>query len=401
MIAAESELAATNESLARHRSSVIDSIKTQYEDVRDQEKELNNALSRAKQKYQDFGRKESQFRSLQQEVESNRTLYDLFYNRIQETAQTNDMDSANARILSPATAAEEPIKPKKGLIVVLAFALSLMVGVFAAFSLESLDNTIKSALDIQDKLKQPLLGMLPLVKLKRKKTGTGPLFFDEKQHGFSEAVRTVRTGIYLSNLDNPAQVILVTSAVSGEGKTTTAINLACAFGQMDKVLLLEADLRRPDIAGQFNIPRDHPGLSELVVGNATLEECVIHRPDEKIDVLIAGMMPPNPLELLSSRKFNSTLKVLCEQYDRIIIDCAPTLPVSDARVLSTLVDTVVYVVKADATSINEVKSGLDLLDHVNAPIAGIVLNQLDIRKAQKYSDYGFGNYYDSYESLPT
>ncbi len=150
MIAAQSELAAANESLARHRNSVIDSIKTHYEDARDQEKELNNALSRAKQQYQDFGRKESQFRSLQQEVESNRTLYDLFYNRIQETAQTNDMDSADARIVSPAIAPQGPIKPKKRLLVLFAFAFSLMLGIVLAFWLESLDNTIKSADDIQD-----------------------------------------------------------------------------------------------------------------------------------------------------------------------------------------------------------------------------------------------------------
>ncbi len=109
---------------------------------------------------------------------------------------------------------------------------------------------------------------------------------------------------------------------------------------------------------------------------------------------------PNPLELLSSRKFNSTLKELREHYERIIIDCAPTLPVTDSRVLSTLVDSVVYVVKADATSVNEIKIGLDQLTHVNAPITGIVLNQLDVRKARKYSDYGYGNYYGSYESLP-
>jgi len=400
MIAAESELAATNESLARHRSSVIDSIKTQYEDARDQEKELNNALSRAKQQYQGFGRKESKFRTLQQEVESNRTLYDLFYNRIQETAQTNDMESANARIISPAIAPEGPIKPKKSLIVLFAFALSLILGVVAAFSLETLDNTIKSAHDIQEKLRQPLLGMLPLVKLKGKKASTGHLFYDDKQRDFSEAVRTVRTGIYLSNLDDPYQTILVTSATESEGKTTMAINLACAFGQMEKALLIDADMRRSSIGREFDIPRDHPGLSELVAGNATLQECVIHQQDEKIDVLVAGMMPPNPLELLSSRKFNSTLKELCEHYERIIIDCAPTLPVTDSRVLSTLVDSVVYVVKADATPVNEIKIGLDQLSHVNAPITGIVLNQLDVRKARKFSDYGYGNYYGSYESLP-
>jgi succinoglycan biosynthesis transport protein ExoP len=102
-----------------------------------------------------------------------------------------------------------------------------------------------------------------------------------------------------------------------------------------------------------------------------------------LDVLVAGLTPPNPLELLSSRKFNSTIKELREHYERIIFDCAPTLPVTDSRVLSTLVDSVVYVAKADATSVNKVKSGLDHLSHMNAPIAGIVLNQLDVRKARK------------------
>lgn len=240
--------------------------------------------------------------------------------------------------------------------------------------------------------------MVPLVKMKRKKAFAGHLFFDATEHGFSEAVRTVRTGISLSSLDNPYKVIMVTSSVCGEGKSTTSVSLACAFGQMEKVLLIDADMRRPSIAKELEIVRDHLGLSELVAGDVAVEECIIHRPDENIDILIAGLIPPNPLELLSSRKFNATLKALRERYDRIIIDCAPILPVSDARVLSTMADSLVYVVKADATSLNQVKSGLDHLDHVNAPITGIVLNQLDVRKAEKYSDYGYGTYYESYQS---
>jgi Mrp family chromosome partitioning ATPase len=113
------------------------------------------------------------------------------------------------------------------------------------------------------------------------------------------------------------------------------------------------------------------------------------------------LIPPNPLELLSSQKFKSTLKELRERYQRIIVDCAPTLPVSDARFLSTLADSVVFVIKADDTHANKVKTALDLLDRANAPITGIVLNQLDVRKAEKYSDYGYGNYYESYESPST
>ena len=131
-----------------------------------------------------------------------------------------------------------------------------------------------------------------------------------------------------------------------------------------------------------------------------MEDCILQRPDEHIDVLSAGLIPPNPLELLSSRKFHTALKALRARYDRIVIDCAPTLPVSDARVLSTMADALVYVVKADATTVNQVKSGLDHLEQVNAPIIGVVLNQLDVRKAEKYSDYGYGTYYESYHSHP-
>lgn len=400
MFAAQSELNAANDSLARQIRSVAESIRAKYEDTRDQEKELSNALTQAKGQYHDVGRKESEFRVLQQEVESNRALYDMFYNRVQETSQTDDLKSANARVISPAITPTNPVKPNKKLIVILAFMVSLMAGVVAAFLLDALDNTIKSAADIEEKLQQPLLGMLPLVKLKGKNADTTHLFYDTGQQGFSEAVRTVRTGITLSNLDNPYQTILVTSSVSGEGKSTTATNLACAFGQMEKVLLIDADMRRPSIAKAFKIARNHPGLSELTTGNNSLEECIIHREDEQIDILVAGMIPTNPLELLSSRKLNHTLQALREHYDRIIIDCPPTLPVSDARVLSTFADSVVYVIKADATARGQIKTGLDHLGNVHAPITGIVLNQLDIRKAEKYSDYGYGGYYEAYESHP-
>ncbi|NHN39593.1 polysaccharide biosynthesis tyrosine autokinase [Pseudomaricurvus alcaniphilus] len=400
MLAAQTELLAANENLARQTRSVMESIKTHYEDALNLEEEISAALTAAKGNYHDIGRKESQFRALQQEVESNRALYDMFYNRIRETAQTDDLKSANARIISPAITPTNPIKPKKKLIVVLAFMVSLMGGVAAAFLLEALDNTIKSVQDVEEKIKQPLLGMVPLVKMKGKESSAGHLFFDSKQHGFSEAIRTVRTGISLTSLDTPYKTILVTSSVSGEGKSTTAVNLAYAFGQMEKVLLIDADMRRPSIGKEFSIARNHAGLSELVTGNATLEEAIVHLEDEQIDVLVAGLIPHNPLELLSSRKLNSTLKSLRAEYDRIIIDCPPVLPVSDARVLSTLADAVVYVVKADATSRNQIKVGLDHLNTINAPITGVVLNQLDIRKAEKYSDYGYGKYYESYESQP-
>jgi capsular exopolysaccharide synthesis family protein len=211
---------------------------------------------------------------------------------------------------------------------------------------------------------------------------------------FSQGFTTMRTG-WISPPAWTVVMIMSSMAVSWLRPNTTVNSTGLATASAG------AESNVAELGKRYG--PEHPKMiaaeSELVAGNATLQECVVHQQDEKIDVLSAGLIPPNPLELLSSRKFNNTLKVLREQYDRIIIDCAPTLPVSDARVLSTLIDSVVYVVKADATSVNKVKSGLDHLSHVNAPITGIVLNQLDVRKARKYSDYGYGNYYGTYESL--
>lgn len=399
MIAAQSELAAANESLARHIDSVADSIHSQYEEAQAEELSLNAALEDAKDRYHVVGRKGSELRALQQEVESNRQLYEMFYNRIKETSQTNDMQSASARVIAPAIMPMDPEKPDKKLFVVLAFVVSLVLGVVAAFLLDALDNTVKSAEDVEQKLAQPLLGMLPLVDVPEGGEDI-PLFPDKEGSGYAEAMRTVRTGIALSNLDNPYRTVMVTSSVAGEGKTTTSVNLAMTFSRMERVLLIDADMRRPSVSRKLDLPRAHAGLAELVAGSAQPEDAIVPMAEGRFDVIAAGVIPPNPLELLSSQRLRALLDDLGAQYDRIIIDCPPLLPVSDARVIATYVDSVVYVVKADSTSVNRVKIGLGHLAQTRAPVTGIVINRLDMRKAEKYSDYGYGAYHESYESQP-
>lgn len=399
MIAAQSELAAANESLARHIGSVADSIRARYEEAQQEEAAITEALDQAKGRYHVVGRKGSELRALQQEVESNRQLYDMFYNRVKETSQTDDMQPVNARIISDAILPTEPVKPNKRLFVALAFFLSIALGVVAAFLLDALDNTVKSSEDVEEKLDQSLLGMLPLVDIKDDREGV-PLFLDEDQNGYAEAVRTVRTGIALSSLDEPYRTIMVTSSVANEGKTTTSVNLALAFSKMERILLVDADMRRPSIAKELALPRARAGLAELVAGKARLEDAVVRMAGQNVDVIGAGVVPPNPLELLSSRRLPELLASLGERYDRVIIDCPPVLPVSDARVIATHVDSVVYVVKADATSAHKVNIGLGHLTQTRAPITGVVLNLLDVKKAEKYGDYGYGGYYESYDSQP-
>jgi len=399
MIAAQSELAAANESLSRHIGSVADGIRTRYEEAQQEEAAISEALEQAKSRYHVVGRKGSELRALQQEVESNRQLYDMFYNRVKETSQTNDMQPVNARIISTAILPVEPVKPNKRLFVALAFLLSIALGVVAAFALDALDNTVKSAEDVEEKLEQPLLGMLPLVAIPEGEQRL-PLFIEGDHNGYAEAVRTVRTGIALSSMDEPYSTIMVTSSVANEGKTTTAINLALAFSTMERVLLVDADMRRPSVARELDLPRARAGLAELIAGRARLEDAVVAIKGQNVDVIGAGVVPPNPLELLSSRRLRELLEDLGKNYDRVIIDCPPVLPVSDARVIATLVDSVVYVVKADATSAHKVQIGLGHLSQTRAPVTGVVLNRLDIRKAEKYGDYGYGGYYESYDPVP-
>ncbi len=400
MIAAQSELAAARESLARHIDSVASSIRSRYEEAQLEELAIAEALDDAKNRYHVVGRKGSELRALQQEVESNRQLYDMFYNRVKETSQTDDMQPVNARIISPAIVPQKPVKPNKKLFVALACFVCLALGVIAAFLLDALDNTVKSAEDVEEKLDQPLLGMLPLVDFAQDADKSLPLFLDKGHTGYAEAMRTVRTGIALSGLDEPYRTVMVTSSVAGEGKTTTAINLALAFSRMERVLLVEADMRRPGVTKQLELPRARAGLSELVSGNARLQDAVVPMQKLGIDIIGAGVIPPNPLELLSSPRFAELLENLGKEYDRVVVDCPPLLPVSDARVISTCVDSVVYVVKADATSVNKVRVGLGHLAQLRTPVTGIVLNRLDMKMAERYSDYGYGAYYESYESQP-
>ncbi|MGB0734195.1 MAG: CpsD/CapB family tyrosine-protein kinase, partial [Pontibacterium sp.] len=178
--------------------------------------------------------------------------------------------------------------------------------------------------------------------------------------------------------------------------TSTSLSLAYSLGQMEKVLLIDADMRRPSIGKVFGISTHDPGLSNLVAGTATFEECVHAQEEEGIDVMSAGVIPPNPLELLSSQRFAKALELLSQHYDRIIVDTAPCQAVSDSLVLSRLVGSMVYVVKSDSTPVPQIKSGLKRLSEVNAPVMGVVLNQVNLRKATSYYGEGYSGYYDVY-----
>jgi capsular exopolysaccharide synthesis family protein len=399
MVAAQAELAEARSNLRAQQNSVATAIRKEFEAARAEEAALVRALGEAKQRYQEVGRKESQLSALQRVVDTNRKLYELFYNRVSETSATEDLKSAQARIIAPAVIPSFPVKPNKALMVGLAAFAATIVGLLVAFLQEALNNTVRSVADVEKKLQLPLLGMLPLLKSRAGKGASlGKVYFDKSVPGFSEVIRTVRTSLSLDNMQHPHKVIVVASSVRGEGKSTVAISLAQAFAQMEKVLLVDADLRHPSIGKALELPGHRPGLSELLAGDTQLDKCVVHNKDYTLDVLSSGFVPPEPLKLLSSQRLVNALMVLRRHYDRIIIDTPPILPVSDALVLAKQSDTVIFVAKCDATSTRQMNLALDSLARVDVRVSGVVVTHLDARKARKYGDYGYGGTNHSYPS---
>ncbi len=403
MIAAQSDLDAVRESVRTQMIRIASSIEKEYNTSKSKETALEGALADKVEEVRKLNRTEFTLNEYTREVRGNRQLYETFFDRIRETNETGDLQAANARITDPAVLPNKPVKPNKKLVVALTFVVAMMFGVGLAFLLDALDATLKNPDDVDRKLGTPLLGMLPMIDsgiLKKLNIEEGRLvraFSDDTLHGLSEQVRTLRTSLTLAGLESPAQVILLTSSVPGEGKTTTSANLAEAYGQMEKTLLIDADMRRPTMAKKLGLAPNSKGLSNAVAYPDTLDECIHHMEDLNVDVIPAGPIPPNPLELLSSRNFEKLLGTLRERYQRIIIDSAPMKLVSDALYLSTLADGVVYVVKADATRDKLVKSCLTKLDDSNARIYGVVLNQLDVNKEARYGSYGeYQGYYDAY-----
>ena len=222
-------------------------------------------------------------------------------------------------------------------------------------------------------------------------------FQNEGKSSFAEAVRTIRTGIMLSAMDSDSSVIMVTSSLPGEGKTTLSTNLSHALGHMKNTLLLDADMRRPMVGKAHEREKEHPGLSSFMMHEATFEECTVRSKSSQLSVMHAGVVPPNPLELLGSNRFRQAIEEFRRQFDYIVIDCAPALAVSDALVLSRLVDHVIYLVKADSTPHQAAEEGIHRMRRVDAPLLGVVLNRVTSRGRGyyyygKYHRYGYHGY---------
>ncbi|MBE0627175.1 MAG: polysaccharide biosynthesis tyrosine autokinase [Burkholderiales bacterium] len=399
MVSAQSDLKAVRDNLRSQVGIVVETVKKDYEVARANEATLERAVARAKLETQEYNRKEFTLARLEREVASNRQLYDLFTQRAKET-NTGDVPSAIARVIDVAKLPKGPSGPNKRNIVGIAMLVALAVAVSIALLLAQLDVTVKTSHEVESKLEVKAVGVLPRMRLKS--ASVERLFVEDNHSPFAEGIRSIRSELMLSGIDSPQKVVLVTSSLPEEGKTTVACNLAFAFSQIKKTLLVEADMRRPKIARSLGGDPRRPGLSELVAGTVPLDECVYPAEDSNLWVLQSGRVPLNPLELISSHRFAEVMQSLQQAFDVVVIDSPPLRVVSDALVLSQYASSILYVVKADSTPYPLARHGLTQMKRVSEPSLvglGVVLNQLDIDKASKYhgeySGYG-GRYYRHY-----
>jgi polysaccharide biosynthesis transport protein len=393
MIAAKAKLDAAESAYHRQLATAAKGIQVEYEIARENERALSQYESSARTTIRGLDRKEHQLRALEREVEANRQLYDMFLTRFKETDLTSSYEDITARIVDPAVPPREPYKPEKLKVILIAVVAGLMLGLFLAGLSALLSDMVRSGDELESLTGTPVLGVLPLLDGKAQKDLPNQML-QAPRSGFAEGIRSIRTAILLSDLDAKKKRLVVTSSVPEEGKTTLAINLAIALGQVEKVLLLDGDLRRPSIGSKCGIKDKSPGLIEWLSNSKTLEECIYRHPDANIDILPVGKIPPNPAEILASGRFHTLVDALVERYDRIVIDSAPCHAVSDTVLLAQNCDGLVFLVQADVTSKRMIRSAVKHLRQSRIPIIGAVVNQVDLKRhghyyASYYYNYGY------------
>jgi polysaccharide biosynthesis transport protein len=368
---------------------------------------LRTALEQQKQEANKLNESAIEYSLLKRDVDANRTLSEGLLERLKEAGVTAGLRSNNFRIVDVARVPTSPSGPNLLRNLGFALALGLSTGIGLAFLLESMDNTVRTPEQAQIISALPSLGMIPLgsrstremggnqkLALASSKEAVELVTQSRPRSQMAESYRALRTSLLLTFAGGPPTVILITSALPEEGKTTTSVNSAIVLAQKGtRVLLIDADLRRPSIHKTLGMgPKI--GLSNVLTGAATLQQAIIPSTIlPELFILPAGTPPPNPAELLASAKMKSVLAELRKQYDHIVIDSPPTLSVTDAVVMSTDADAVVLVIRSGHTTKPALRRARDILLQVNARVCGVLVNAVDLSSPDYYYHYEYQGYY--------
>ncbi|WP_242392050.1 GumC family protein [Anaeromyxobacter oryzisoli] len=387
------KVAAARTNLDREIQNTIGGARREYDEAVGAEKKLSQLLEKAKGESFGLNQYEKEYLELKRAHDNNQRLYEMVLARLKDTGVTGMLQMSNVRVLDRAEPPEKPVRPQPVRNLALAILLGLAGGVGLAFLLETLDTTITTREQIEERLGLPFLGVIPRID---KADGHSPelAIHSAPTSAASECLRSIRTNVLFMSPEKPLKTILVTSSGPGEGKTTTAASLAATMANSgNRVLLVDADMRRPRVHKVFGLAPG-AGLSSLILGDGALEAAVVRTEVPNLDVLPCGPVPPNPAELLHTQSFAKLLEQLSRRYDRVVIDSPPAGVVSDAIVVATKVDGTLVVVKAGQTSRDMAARTVRNLANVQARVLGTVLNELDLsdRRYAQYYSYSSGYY---------
>jgi tyrosine-protein kinase Etk/Wzc len=359
-------------------------------------------------------------------------IFTLLQSRLKESEIAQAVEDPSVRVIDAAVLPEVPIRPNKRVNLLLGIIVGLIVGVSTALLRDQMDRTVHTREQLQDAIRVSILGAIPNIRdslptkgdperrgLARAlasvvgegrngqrngqqhtaRVATSLIVGADPRNNASEAYRALRTNITFSLPDQKIRTMVFTSPLPGDGKSTTAANLAATLAQQGlRVLLIDADMRRGLMHQVFDVPRE-PGLSNVIlraVAPGQAERRVHINENEFFDFLATGTLPPNPAELLGSTGMKEALEKYRSDYDAVIIDSPPLNVVTDAAVLGPLVDGVILVARAGVTAVDSLAYAMDQLRNVRATVLGAVLNDLDMRRDSRYGSYGSYGYYGGY-----
>lgn len=362
----------------------------------EQRDSLYTALVRLRDEVDVETQKFTQLSAVIREAESTRTLLDTFSARLKETSLQAGLQQADSQLISPARNGLQ-VEPRAKRTYSLAVVFGVLMGLFLIVVRQFTQNGFRSSAEVTNSTGLPVIGQLPIIPIKRRDQLI-PYLMEKPTSAAAEAMRNLRTSLTMLDLETSPQVIMLTSSIPGEGKTTTSIALAMNFAKLGrKVLFIEGDIRRRTLTNYFKQVPGY-GLVDAMSGERPWEEAVIHDDDLDIDILMGQASKTNAADLFASANFTRLMSAARERYDHIIIDTPPVLLVPDARLIARHCDTLAYVVHWDSTDRAQVADGLSQLQSLGINVTGIVLSQVDPAGMKRY---GYGNRYGAYTSYDT
>ncbi len=361
--------------------------------------------------------KEIEYHRLDRSRDQNEKLFGVLLSRMKETDVARMMKVNNIRVMESASVPKGPVRPRPLINLGYGLLTGLVLGILLSWGREQLDRSLKTPEDVETKLGQTFLGLLPAFSESGKDRGPAKpsrrrrpesselprelVVHEAPLSGIAEAARSIRTNLMFMNPDHPYKRLLISSAAPAEGKTTVACSIAIALAHGgQRVCIVDCDLRRPRLHRIFGRSGES-GVTNVIVGDASVDEVAKPTMIENLWSVPAGPTPPNPADLLHSDRFKKFLNDLSDRFDRIVIDSPPIVPVTDSAIISTLVDGTVFVVRAFATSRHMSRQGLRTLRDVDSPVIGVVLNAVNLSRREYSYSYQYYYHREGYASSPS